>query len=435
MRCLMSERLPSSVGLVLAVVLIGVASGLGAAALTTLIHGIEWLAFGHSEAMFRIVTDGTTPLRRLLALGVGGVVVALGWWWLQTRGRAVVSVAAAVRANTSVARNPPFKEGVAHAVLQIIAVGTGAPVGREVAPRELGALFAGRIADGFRMDDDTRRVLVACGAAAGLAGVYHVPFAGAIFALEILLGVFTVRHAAIAIAVSAIATLTARISVSTETFYWVGQLTGDMATILWAGFLGLLIGPFAAGFARAVEAAEQKRCQRQQVLWAIPLALLLSGVVAIWLPQVLGNGRSAAQSAYNISMGQSLQLPLLAQSLSPLLICVVLLLAKIGVVLLTLRSGVFGGTLTPALSIGALIGLLLGLLAQQFAPDLGFEPSLVASTLAGSAAFLAVSMNAPLTALALVIGFTGQSLAAYLPLCMAVTMGMGSGLWMRRRLV
>lgn len=435
MRCLMSERLPSSVGLVLAVVLIGVASGLGAAALTTLIHGIEWLAFGHSETMFRIVTDGTTPLRRLLALGVGGVVVALGWWWLQTRGRAVVSVAAAVRANTSVARNPPLKEGIAHAVLQIIAVGTGAPVGREVAPRELGALFAGRIADGFRMDDDTRRVLVACGAAAGLAGVYHVPFAGAIFALEILLGVFTVRHAAIAIAVSAIATLTARISVSTETFYWVGQLTGDTATILWAGFLGLLIGPFAAGFARAVEAAEQKRCQRQQVLWAIPLALLLSGVVAIWLPQVLGNGRSAAQSAYNISMGQSLQLPLLAQSLSPLLICVVLLLAKIGVVLLTLRSGVFGGTLTPALSIGALIGLLLGLLAQQFAPDGAFQPSLVASTLAGSAAFLAVSMNAPLTALALVIGFTGQSLAAYLPLCMAVTMGMGSGLWMRRRLV
>lgn len=133
-------------------------------------------------------------------------------------------------------------------------------------------------------------------------------------------------------------------------------------------------------------------------------------------------------------MGQGLQLPWLVQGLSPLMICAALLVAKVGVVLLTLRSGVFGGTLTPALSIGALLGLLLGLLAQQFAPDGAFQPSLVASTLAGSAAFLAVSMNAPLTALALVISFTGQELPAYLPLCMAVAMGMGSGLWMQRHL-
>ena len=420
--------------LTLAVVLTGVAAGLGAAALTWLIHAIENISFGHSEATFRIVTDQTTPMRRLLAMTVGGTVVALGWWWLQTRGRSVVDVPGAVAADTPARKHPPLAEGVAHAVLQIIAVGSGAPVGREVAPRELGALFAGRIADALRIDDDTRRVLVACGAAAGLARVYHVPFAGVVFALEILLGVFTVRHAAIALAVSAIAVLTARIGVSSETFYWVGQLSGDTTTVLWAGFLGLLIGPFAAVFARAVEAAEQKRCQRQQVLWAIPLALLLSGVVAIGLPQVLGNGRSAAQSAYNISMGQGLQLPWLVQGLSPLMICAALLVAKVGVVLLTLRSGVFGGTLTPALSIGALLGLLLGLLAQQFAPDGAFQPSLVASTLAGSAAFLAVSMNAPLTALALVISFTGQELPAYLPLCMAVAMGMGSGLWMQRHL-
>lgn len=230
--------------LTLAVVLTGVAAGLGAAALTWLIHAIENISFGHSEATFRIVTDQTTPMRRLLAMTVGGTVVALGWWWLQTRGRSVVDVPGAVAADTPARKHPPLAEGVAHAVLQIIAVGSGAPVGREVAPRELGALFAGRIADALRIDDDTRRVLVACGAAAGLAGVYHVPFAGVVFALEILLGVFTVRHAAIALAVSAIAVLTARIGVSSETFYWVGQLSGDTTTVLWAGFLGLLIGPF-----------------------------------------------------------------------------------------------------------------------------------------------------------------------------------------------
>ena len=121
--------------LTLAVVLTGVAAGLGAAALTWLIHAIENISFGHSEATFRIVTDQTTPMRRLLAMTVGGTVVALGWWWLQTRGRSVVDVPGAVAADTPARKHPPLAEGVAHAVLQIIAVGSGAPVGREVAPR------------------------------------------------------------------------------------------------------------------------------------------------------------------------------------------------------------------------------------------------------------------------------------------------------------
>ena len=183
-RCERVGLMRRKIALIVAVALVGVAAGLGAAALSALIHGVEILAFGQGEsAALRIVTDGTTPLRRLLALMGGGALVTLGWWWLQTRGRPVVSVEAAVVAETSAAARPPFPEGVIHALLQIVAVGIGAPVGREVAPRELGALFAGRIADALKIDDEMRRVLVACGAAAGLAGVYHVPFAGAIFAL------------------------------------------------------------------------------------------------------------------------------------------------------------------------------------------------------------------------------------------------------------
>ena len=137
----------------------------------------------------------------------------------------------------------------------------------------------------------------------------------------------------------------------------------------------------------------------------MPLAFLLSGIVAIWLPQVLGNGRSVAQTAY---WGASLGL------------CAALLIAKAAVVLLTLRSGVFGGTLTPALALGAVAGLLAGLLVQPFWPSV----DLLTASLAGSAAFLAVSMRAPLTALALVIGFTAQSAPGYLTLAAAVAAGM-----------
>ena len=133
-----------------------------------------------------------------------------------------------------------------HAVLQIVAVGSGAPIGREVAPRELGALFAGRIVDGLRLDDEMRRLLVACGAAAGLAGVYQVPLAGTVFALEILLARFSIRYGVVALTVSVIATLVARVTVSTETFYVLGQISGSAVSVGWCALIGVLVGLPAA---------------------------------------------------------------------------------------------------------------------------------------------------------------------------------------------
>ena len=84
---------PSSrLHLVAAVALTGVAAGLGAAALSWLIHMVQHLAYGHSEAQMRIVTDGTTSDHRLWALLAGGLVVALGWTCLQLKGRPVATV-------------------------------------------------------------------------------------------------------------------------------------------------------------------------------------------------------------------------------------------------------------------------------------------------------------------------------------------------------
>ena len=395
--------------LLLAMILTGVAAGLGAAALSWLIHGVEHLAFGQTEAQARIVTEGTTPERRMLALLGGGLVVTLGWALLQLRGRPVVGVNGAVAADTPARRRPPFFENVMHAVLQIVAVGSGAPIGREVAPRELGALFAGRIVDGLRLDDEMRRLLVACGAAAGLAGVYQVPLAGTVFALEILLARFSIRYGMVALTVSVIATLVARVTVSTETFYVLGQISGSAVSVGWCALIGVLVGLPAAAFRRAVQHVEKHRAQKWQVL-------ALTGVVAIWLPQVLGNGRSAAQTAYD---GTTLQL------------CLALLAGKTAVVLLTLRSGAYGGTLTPGVAIGALAGLAAGLGLHllpvwDVLPGVAGEASVLAAAVAGSVGFLAVSMNAPLTAFALVMGFTGQHHAAVLPLLAAVAGAMGA---------
>ena len=412
------------VRLVLAVVLTGVAAGLAAAALSWMIHFVEHLAFGQSEAQSRIVTEGTTPERRMGALLCAGLLVTLCWTWLQVKGRPVVGIKGAIAADTPARRHPPFFEGTVHALLQIVAVGSGAPIGRELAPRELGSLFSGRICDRLGIDEEMRRLLVASGSAAGLAGVYQVPFAGAIFALEILLGRFTVTYGIVALAVSVIATVVARVEVTTDAFYVLGQIDGSVVTVLWSAVIGTLVGLPAAAFRRAVLHAEQYRAKQWDVLWALPLALLLTEVVAIWLPQVLGNGRSVAQTAYDgITMGM----------------CLALILGKSVVVLATLRGGAYGGTLQPAVALGALSGILLGtglhqLPVWEWLPPSAAKADLHSAAVAGSAAFLAVSMNTPLTAFGLVMGFTGQHDTAALPLLASVSAGMGMAhLWPQKK--
>jgi len=173
----------------------------------------------------------------------------------------------------------------------------------------------------------------------------------------------------------------------------------------------------------------------------VPLPLVGRALVALYAGPLSGfivhvtamriHARSAAQAAYD---GTTLAL------------CAALLVGKTVVVLLTLRAGAFGGTLTPGLSIGALAGLLLALLVRLL-PQTGWVPDVVVpglgalsqmdlllSALAGSVGFLAVSMNAPLTAFALVLGFTGQHSAAILPMLAAVTMAMATAsLWPAQR--
>ncbi|WP_257235544.1 chloride channel protein [Streptococcus macedonicus] len=89
---------------------------------------------------------------------------------------------------------------------------------------------------------------------------------------------------------------------------------------------------------------------------------------------------------------------------------------KAVLVLLTLKNGAYGGTLTPSFSIGAVLGFLVAVLCQLVVPEL----SLTSAMLIGSSIFLAITMNAPLTAVGLVVSFTGQSFTALPILLLAV---------------
>ncbi len=142
-----ADRRRSGVVLATVIVLTGVAAGLSGMLLALLLHFIQHLAYGYSldavvspESFLQGVT-AAPPIRRVAALTLCGAVAGIGWWAVYRFGRPLVSIKAAVGKDVPGPRMP-FLATTAHVLLQIVTVALGSPLGREVAPREMGAVLA-----------------------------------------------------------------------------------------------------------------------------------------------------------------------------------------------------------------------------------------------------------------------------------------------------
>lgn len=175
-------------GLIAAVAIVGIAIGAAAGLLTLMLYQVERFALGYIENAHESGPFNVPAIRRAISVTVGASIAAVMWWLLRTRTTEVPSVKKAVGGAIM-----PVWQTIVHVLLQIFIVGTGMSIGREVAPRELGAMFGQRFARWVRLDAKDTRMLVAITAAAGLAGVYNAPLAGTFFAVEILLADVTLE--------------------------------------------------------------------------------------------------------------------------------------------------------------------------------------------------------------------------------------------------
>lgn len=178
-------RIPA---LIAAVAVVGIAIGAAAGLLTLMLYQVERFALGYIENAHESGPFNVPAIRRAISVTVGASIAAVMWWLLRTRTTEVPSVKKAVGGAIM-----PVWQTIVHVLLQIFIVGTGMSIGREVAPRELGAMFGQRFARWVRLDAKDTRMLVAITAAAGLAGVYNAPLAGTFFAVEILLADVTLE--------------------------------------------------------------------------------------------------------------------------------------------------------------------------------------------------------------------------------------------------
>jgi CIC family chloride channel protein len=383
--------------LIVVTVLVGIGSGISGLLVSLLLRGLEHLAFGYSSGTFLDGIEAAPPSRRVLALGVAGVVGAVGWWALRRWAKPVVSVEASVAGQAM-----PRMVTLANAALQIVIVGLGASIGREVAPRELGALAAGWLSERAGLTARERRILVACGAGAGLAAVYDVPLGGAVFAIEILLAEISLATALPALATAAIATLVAQLAVPTGPLYTLPHLALTPSLLVWSVVVGPVVGFAALGFVAVARTALIQRVPGRWILLVMPVAFLVVGCLAIPFPSILGNGRALGQLAFDGSV--------------PMLLMAALFIAKALATTTTIYSGAAGGTLTPSLALGAALGAVLGgawCLVWPGSPVAAFA-------FVAAAAFLSSSMRAPFTALILVLEFTGQGPALMVPTMIAI---------------
>ena len=398
------ERSPLAV-LAAVTLLTGLGAGLGGMLLAMLLHGIQHVAYGYSlthvissESFLEGVTDAW-PERRVLVLTICGLVAGLGWWSLYRFGRPLVSIRQAIKSDDP---QMPLLSTTVHALLQIVTVALGSPLGREVAPREIGSALAGWLSRRAGLSVAESRIMVACGAGAGLAAVYNVPLGGAVFVLEVLLGTFGWKALVPAIVTSAVAALVAQLGLGDEHQYLVPSMTLSASLVVWSVVCGPIFGAAAWGFS---ELMKRSRAQAPKD-WRLPVLSLLNfaviGVLAMHFPQLLGNGKGPAGLAFDggLTMG----------------LAAMLLVLKVLITASSLRAGAEGGLLTPGLANGALLAIVLGGLWNVVWPG----GSVGAFAIVGATAFLAASMQMPITAVVLVFEFTRVGHDFLIPVLLAV---------------
>jgi CIC family chloride channel protein len=388
-------------GFWLAVVLTGAGTGLAAAALTGLLEAVQQLVWGGNGLDVLQAAADAPPWRHLMALVGAGLMTGAGQLLLTrlSSGNGI-DITAAIWFQ---AGRLPALRTLGSAILSVIIVGMGTALGREGAPKQAGAVIANVISDRVKLSDEQRRLLVACGAGAGMAAAYGVPLGGALFSLEVLRGALALRFVLPSLLTALVATGVSWAFLPDMATYVIPLYKGSISSVAWALVAGPVVGLVSVVYVRAVAWADAHKPSGWRRVWVPVVVLGLLGAASIPLPQLLGNGRDVAELAFT---GQ----------LSPLLLGSLLLLRPLATVS-CLGSGAPGGLFTPSLAIGAMLGGVLGVPWSWLWP--GVPPGLFA--LAGAAAMLAATTQGPISAIVLMMELTGFARAAVLPLLLAVT--------------
>lgn len=286
----------------------------------------------------------------------------------------------------------PLRTSLVKSLAALFTIGSGGSIGREGPMVQLAALLASLLGRWRQFSTTQLRLLVACGAAAGIASAYHAPIAGSFFVAEIILGTIAMESLGPLVAASVTAALTMQVLGNAETLYKVSGFrlgsAWEMGPYL---ILGLLAGVVAPFFLRSLRRAEALFVEtRLPLAGRLTLGGLLVGGIAINVPEVCGNGYAVVLDILN---GDILWAPLIG-----IMLCKWLATAS------SVGSGAQGGVFTPTLFMGASGGYLFGSTVNALWPLGAANPQ--AFALVGMGAFMSAASRAPVMAVIMLFEMT-----------------------------
>src|SRR5690349_12909130 len=298
----------------------------------------------------------------------------------------------------------PVRLSLWRSASSLFTISSGGSIGREGPMVQLAALCASLIGRVVHFDPPRLKLLVACGAAAGITSAYNAPIAGAFFVTELVLGSIAMESFGPVVVASVVSNIVMREFAGYKPPYEMPVFppVAGLEVLLFVA-LGLLCGAAAPQFLRLMDTAKAG-FRRLPVPLPVRLALggLIVGILSVWTPEVWGNGYSVVNAILHSPWTWSA--------------LVIVLVFKLIATAATVGSGAVGGIFTPTLFFGAVLGSLFGLGMNALWPHGTSAP--FAYAMVGMGAFLAGATQAPLMAIMLIFEMT-LSYQVVLPLMLS----------------
>ena len=395
---------PDSLVLIITALVVGAGTGLGAVVFVRMLDQIRILTLAVES-----LTGGEPGL--ILMMALAGVVVGImvSRWASEAKGHGVPEVMEAIAI-----RNGRIRPRVAavKVLASSITIGTGGSAGREGPIVQVGSALGSTLGQWLHFSAERVQILVACGAAAGIAATFNAPIAGALFSLEVILGKFTSRYFGAVVISSVAASIVGRAFLSEAPAFVVPAYPlHSLAELPIYVILGLLAALVAVFFIRWLYWLEGLFDG-----WKVPMAvkttigMVGTGIVGIYLlpnREVLGPGLEFIGA--NIVEDVSLPLGMMAA----------FLLWKLVATGFTLGSGNSGGVFAPSLFMGALLGAIVGTVGESLFPEIVVDPG--AYAIVGMAAVFSGAARAPMTAVLIVFEMSNDY-KLILPLMLATVL-------------
>ena len=393
--------------LLLLAVVVGLMSGLAAVALKTLVHYAGTLVTSLSSDSSFIVHHSSFLI--IFFLPLTGILLTMLFVKYVVRGdigHGLPSVLLAISRNRS---ELPAKNMWTSLVASTLTVAFGGSVGLEAPIASTGSAIGSNIGRWFRLSPKSVRLLLGCGAAGAIAGIFKAPFAGIMFVLEVFLFDLT--------ATTALPLLIASLTASTVAYFLMGtgvqfRFTVEeqfaLSQLPYYALLGVFCAAVSIYFLRVTDKVEGWFARRRNPWLRMLLGGLLLGVLVVVFPPLYGEGYSSLtellhghpESLFSGTPYRSM----VGNAWVTLGILFALIALKGVATATTIGSGGVGGTFGPSLVIGGLSGYFIAMLCNQLGLPLQNTANFA---LVGMAAVMTGVMHAPFMATFLIAEITG----------------------------